>query len=184
MGVRYDMLTSRFRDKYKVIVPDEIIAGKRNAKGAPLYRDDRVVEWPVEQDTLTRRYTEEAIVAEFEIDPAAVDAGVKFGFSYRGQLAVYDAKKPRMEDVDVEPLGGRLSLRVVVDRVIHEAFYNNGLLYRRGFHDYRDPAPDRTLQLFVQNAPVRLHKLEVQELGKAGWKPYTSCQLIQHPVNR
>jgi sucrose-6-phosphate hydrolase SacC (GH32 family) len=122
------------------------------------------------------------IVAEFELDQTALDAGVRFGFSYRGRLACYDAQQPEMFDVEVKPRNGKIALRIVVDRVIHEAFFNDGLLYQRGFHDYRDPDPDRTLRLFVENAPVRLKKLIVYELGRAGWKPFTSRQLIQHPV--
>jgi hypothetical protein len=72
-------------------------------------------------------------------------------------------------------------MRIVVDRVIHEAFFNDGLVYERAFHDYRDPNPDRTLRLEIEKAPVKLVRLEVFELGKAGWQPYSSRQLIQHP---
>ena len=70
-------------------------------------------------------------------------------------------------------------MRLVADRAVHEAFYNDGLIYQTAMHDCRDPKPDRTLRLEVASAPVTLKRLEVYELGKAGWKPFSSRQLIE-----
>jgi fructan beta-fructosidase len=119
------------------------------------------------------------IIAEFEVDEAALKAGVKIFFNYRGRLGGYDATKPKIHDLELKPLNGKIKMRIVVDRAVHEAFYNDGLIYQTAMHECRDPKPDRTLRLEVASATVKLNRLEVHELGKAGWKPFSSRQLIE-----
>ncbi len=121
------------------------------------------------------------VVAEFEVSDAAVQAGGRFGFSYRGAEVMVDLADPVVGDVVLRPEEGRVRIRLVVDRVIHEAFFQDGLLYTRGTHGHGGVDPDRTLRLRVEKAPVRLVQLEVHALGKAGWTPFRSGQLIQNP---
>jgi arylsulfatase A-like enzyme len=60
MSVNYERLTELYRDHFGLKVPDAILHGKEEVSGAPLYRNDEVVEWPVVQETMTRRFTEAA----------------------------------------------------------------------------------------------------------------------------
>lgn len=50
----------RWKDKYGYVVPDACLKNAQG-QGTPLLRMNEVIEWPVVQDTLTRRYTAEAI---------------------------------------------------------------------------------------------------------------------------
>ena len=46
---------------YGLPYSNDMFAGKRNSPPVPLYRNEKIIEQPVVQETLTERYTEEAI---------------------------------------------------------------------------------------------------------------------------
>ncbi len=103
------------------------------------------------------------IYAEFEI----VDKTAVFGFEIRGEKFAYDcaAKQidARGQKVSLEPVNGRVNMRILVDRTSMEFFAADGLVYM----PFCLPASDdeSSPKVFSQNGRAVLKVLDVNELN-------------------
>jgi fructan beta-fructosidase len=107
------------------------------------------------------------IRAEFEPGDAAA-----FGFTIRGVPVVYDVRKKEIsckgKAAPLPPDGGKLRLRLLIDRGLFEVFGNDG---RVALSIGVLPADgNKSLVLFSREGSTRVRSLEVTELNSA-WEP-------------
>lgn len=97
------------------------------------------------------------VVATFELG----DAGA-VGLDIGGNRIVYDASAHRLRDADLSPVDGRVSVRVLVDRVVMETIGNDGRVYITSERSRRGPV--EAITAFAEGGGARLSRLEVYEL--------------------
>lgn len=99
-----------------------------------------------------------------------VGAAAQVGLRVRGVPVVYDVKEQTLTCVNTAPLpaeGGRIRLRLLVDRTSIELYAGEGLLYLP--IGVLLPEDDRSLELFSVGGEARVERLEVAELRSA-WR--------------
>ena len=106
------------------------------------------------------------IDAEFKVGKAD-----KFGFVINGKTVAYDAKKNQLSAdgsrAKLIPVDGKISLRILVDRVSIEIYANDGRIYMpiRSLHE-----PNKKgLEIFTKGGKTKINSLIVHEL-KSIWK--------------
>jgi len=109
--------------------------------------------------------TEELFDIRAEIEPAGA---AEVGFVVRGTRVAYDAKAQSLLGKDPAPLkpeGGKIKLRILVDRASVEVFGNDGRVYMPcgAIH----PEDNRTLELYAKGGEARVISLEVRTLRSA-----------------
>jgi fructan beta-fructosidase len=106
------------------------------------------------------------IVAELQPDGAT-----ECGFGVRGAPVVYDVKKQEVRvgghKVPLKPEGGKVRLRLLLDRGSLEVFGNDGRVALST--GVQVPAEYRAVEFFSRGGSTRVHSLEVFELRSA-WK--------------
>jgi len=106
------------------------------------------------------------IRAEFEVGDAA-----EFGFSIRGTPVVYDVKGQQIvcktAKAALKPEGGRVSLRILVDRTSIEVFANGGRVYMPV--GVVHPDDNKALETTTTGGATKVVRLEVWEL-KSAWQ--------------
>jgi len=110
----------------------------------------------------------ELLDIEAEIEPGLA---AQFGFEIRGQRLVYSAKDRTLAFLDksakVEPIDGRVRLRILIDRTTVEVYANDG---RVPMSICWLPKPDdRGLGLFAAGGSAKIVSLRVHEL-KSAWQ--------------
>jgi len=109
------------------------------------------------------------IRAELEPGDAA-----EVGFVVRGTRVVYDARKQSLAckgSAPLKPEGGKIRLRILVDRASVEVFGNDGRVYMPC--GVIHPEENRSLEVFAKGGTARVTALEVHTLRPA-WGPATS----------
>jgi sucrose-6-phosphate hydrolase SacC (GH32 family) len=106
------------------------------------------------------------IDAEFEIGKAD-----QFGFRINGVPVVYNVKKSQLSGgrsrAALNPVDGKIRLRILVDRVSIEVFANDGRVYMpvRAYPE----GDERELEVFTEGGNVKISSLTVHEL-KSIWR--------------
>jgi fructan beta-fructosidase len=125
----------------------------------------------VSSDTAVRDFNSDLcdVRAEFEIDAAAPPES--FGVTVRGVPIQFDVSKRtltcRHVVAPLQPDGGRVQLRILVDRGSIEVFGNSGRVALSVAAAF--PDTDHSLSVFARGGTVRVPKLEAFEL-KSAWK--------------
>jgi len=106
------------------------------------------------------------INAEFDVG----DSG-EFGFTINGINISYDAGKSRLtgseESASLDPVDGKLRLRILVDRTSIEVFANDGRIYMP-LRAYPEPG-EQGLEIFAKGRPVVVNSLKVNSIESI-WK--------------
>jgi fructan beta-fructosidase len=100
-----------------------------------------------------------------EIEPAGA---AEIGFVVRGTRVAYDAKTQSLSGKDPAPLkpeGGKIRLRILVDRASIEVFGNDGRVYMPC--GAIPPEENRGLELYAKGGEARVVALEVRTLRSA-----------------
>jgi fructan beta-fructosidase len=119
-----------------------------------------------EGKNLLEGVTGELVDIRAEIEPG--DAA-EVGVTVRGTRVVYDAKKQTLSCKGTAPLkpeGGKIRLRILVDRASVEVFGNDGRVYMPC--GVIHPEENRALEVFAKGGAARVTALEVHTL-KSAW---------------
>ena len=106
------------------------------------------------------------IEAEFEVGKAD-----QFGFRINGVPVAYNVKKNELSGgrsrAKLNPVDGKIRLRILVDRVSIEIFANDGRIYMpvRAMHD----EDEKGLEVFTEGGDTKINSLKVHEL-KSIWR--------------
>jgi len=72
-------------------------------------------------------------------------------------------QKPGTASAKLEPIGGHIRLRILVDKIFIEIFANNGEVYMP-VGAIPDDGQPKTLELFTEGGAARVRSLTVREL--------------------
>lgn len=101
----------------------------------------------------------------------APGTATEISFDLRGEPVVYDVKKQELscrgKRSPLAPIGGKIRLRMLVDRVAIDIFGNEGRLYMPMGAILKDE--DRSLAVTAKGGAAKILSLEVHEL-KSAWK--------------
>ena len=110
------------------------------------------------------------LTAEFVLAAETAEVGLKI----RGIPITFDAKTNQLTCIDriapLKPFGGRIKLRVLVDRTSIEIFANDGRIYMPMAAIPNDA--ERFIAVFANGAGARMTELTVNAL-KSAWEPDT-----------
>ncbi|NLX07068.1 MAG: glycoside hydrolase family 32 protein [Phycisphaerae bacterium] len=146
-------------------------------------KDVVVCRWPVREienirtgtrrlGPLTLRSNENALadvsseLLDIELETDAADGS--FVFELHNQTVVYDAKERRLtaagRSAPLEPVDGRIGLRILVDRSIIEIFGNGGLVSMSCYYEATEGEAMRPASLRVEGGQAHVTDLSVSEL--------------------
>ncbi len=97
------------------------------------------------------------IRAEFAVEQARV-----IGLDIGGNRVTYDARAKKLNDADMEPVGGKVSMQVFVDRPMIEICGNDGRVYIT--YDRGKRGDISIVKAFSEGGKARLIKFDVYEL--------------------
>jgi sucrose-6-phosphate hydrolase SacC (GH32 family) len=127
-----------------------------------VYYDERLV--PGHNLVPPTRHDLFRLTGEVELRDAA-----RFGIILRGLTLQYDVAAGRFtykgKEIPAEPVEGRLSLEVLVDRTSMELFVDEGRV--SASFCFLPEAWDAPIELFAEGGEVRLRRLTVRELRSA-----------------
>lgn len=102
------------------------------------------------------------IYAEFQI----VDNSAVFGFEVRGEKFVYNCASKQIEargkKINLEPVNGKINMRILIDVLSVEFFAGDGLVYYPGY--LLKSQTDGKVKIFSDTGAVVIKQLEVNEL--------------------
>ena len=101
---------------------------------------------------------------KFELGDAS-----KVGLAFGPEEVSYDVKASRLNGVPLEPVDGKISLRVLVDRPMLEICGNAGRVYITRKRASPGPSAISKVKAFVAGGHAKLVQLEVYELESI-WK--------------
>lgn len=100
------------------------------------------------------------IRATFEVGDAYY-----IGLQIGNERVMYDAKINKLNDVTLEPVNGKVTMEVLVDRPMMEIIGNQGRVY---ITKSRQPGEVSSIQAFANGGQSKLIKLEAYELLSIG----------------
>lgn len=110
----------------------------------------------------------ELLDIEAELAPGTA---TEITFNLRGESVTYDVLKQELRCLDkastLKPVGGRIRLRMLVDRVAIDIFGNDGQLYMPMGTILK--AENQSLELFARGGEVKIVSLQVHQL-KSAWR--------------
>ncbi len=128
---------------------EKLYSKTQKLQNKPLIKDQ-----PAGIDTADQMFD---IRAAFDIG-SAEQAGLQIG----SERVIYDAKSHKLDQADMNPVNGQVTIRVLVDRPMIEIIGNDGRVY---ITKPRNPGEVSAIQAFATGGDAKLIKLEVHELN-------------------